>query len=291
MVGLESRKNRAAGVSLAFNVVSTVVKLVAAVLTGSVSLLSEAAHSFTDIFASSIALASVRAAAVPPDEEHPFGHGKIESLAGFGESILLFGVVVYVAIEAVQRLLTPQPIQELDLGIAVMVASAVGALLVSKYVGKVAHDSGSLALQSNAQHLMVDCVTSAGVLGGLFLVRVTGVTWSDSLLALGFSFWMSYGAWKLARRAFHDLIDIRLPDEEIEQIKNIIRSEPHVLDFHRLRTRRAGSVRNIDMHIVVPREWSLVEAHDCADRLEKRIAKDMEPANVVIHVDPFEPGR
>jgi cation diffusion facilitator family transporter len=276
---------------LAFNILSTLVKLVAAVLTGSVSLLSEAAHSFTDIFASAIALASVRAAAVPPDEEHPFGHGKIESLAGFGESILLFGVVVYVVIEAIQRLVTPQPIMELDLGIVVMVASAVGAFLVSRFVGRIASQTGSLALKSNAQHLMVDFVTSAGVLGGLVLAKATGATWADSVLALGFAVWMAWGAWKLSFQAFHDLIDIRLPDEEIHQVRTLIESEPQILGFHRLRTRRSGSMRFIDMHIVVPREWTVVEAHDLADRLEKRIALDLQPATVVIHVDPYDPQR
>lgn len=291
MADLSLQKNRAASASLAFNVVSTLVKLVAAVLTGSVSLLSEAAHSFTDVFASAIALASVRAAAVPPDEEHPFGHGKIESLAGFGESILLFGVVVYVVIEAIMRLVTPQPILELDLGIVVMVGSAVGAFLVSRFVGRIAAQTGSLALKSNAQHLMVDFVTSAGVLGGLLLAKATGATWADSVLALGFAVWMAWGAWKLSKQAFHDLIDIRLPDEEIAQVEALISSESEVLGFHRLRTRRSGSMRFIDMHIVVPREWTVVEAHDLADRLEKRIELDLQPATVVIHVDPFDPQR
>lgn len=291
MDAMEFEKRRAASVSLVFNVASTVVKLVAAVLTGSVSLLSEAAHSLTDVFASSIALASVKAAAAPPDEEHPFGHGKIESLAGFGESILLFGVVVYVVVEAIQRLITPQPIAQLDLGLAVMAASSVGALVVARYVGRIGYKTNSLALKSNAQHLMVDFVTSVGVLVGLFAVTLTGVTWSDSVVALGLAAWMSHGAYTLARQAFHDLIDVRLPDEEVSQIRQLVDSEPGMLGYHKLRTRRAGSLRYVDMHIVVPREWTVVEAHDLADRLEKRIEAELAPANVVIHVDPYDPQR
>lgn len=288
---IELNKRRAATLSLAFNLVSTIVKIVAAVLTGSVSLLSEATHSFTDVFASAIAYASVRAGAAPPDDEHPYGHGKIESLAGFAESILLFGVVVYVVIEAISRLVDPQPITQLDLGVAVMAASAIGAFLAAHFVGKIGNSTHSLALQSNAQHLMVDAVTSLGVLVGLGVVWATGVPWADSILALAFSVWMGYGAWKLAHRAIHDLIDVRLSDPEIAEVRTLIESEADVIGYHRLRTRRSGSVRYVDMHLVVPREWSLVEAHDLADRLEKLIAAKLAPANVVIHVDPYDPNR
>lgn len=287
----EPRKQRAAAISVGFNVISTLVKLAAAIVTGSVSLLSETVHSFTDVFASTIALASVRAAAVPPDEDHPFGHGKIESLAGFAESILLFGIVVYVAFEAIHRLFVPQPIQQLDIGIAVMIASSLGAIVVARYVARVAKSTHSLALKSNAQHLMVDFVTSVGVLAGLFVVRLTGLTWTDSIVALCFAMWMAYGAWKLSNQAFHDLIDVRLPEEDLATIHAILAQEPSVLGYHRLRTRRSGSLRYVDMHIVVPRDWNVVEAHDIADHLEKRISAELEPANVVIHVDPYDPKR
>lgn len=287
----ESRKRRAASLSLVFNLLSTIVKIVAAILTGSVSLLSEATHSFTDVFASTMAYGSVRAGSAPPDEEHPYGHGKIESLAGFAESILLFGVVVYVVFEAITRLIYPQPIARLDLGMAVMAVSAVGAFLASRYVGRIGREAHSLALESNSQHLMVDAVTSLGVLVGLFVVSTTGLPWADSIIALVFAVWMAYGAWKLAYRAFHDLIDVRLTDPEVAQVRAILDADPSVLGYHRLRTRRAGSVRYVDLHLVAPREWSLVQAHDLADRLEKQIAANLAPANVVIHVDPYDPDR
>lgn len=287
----ESRKRRAASLSLVFNLLSTIVKIVAAILTGSVSLLSEATHSFTDVFASTMAYGSVRAGSAPPDEEHPYGHGKIESLAGFAESILLFGVVVYVVFEAITRLVYPQPIARLDLGMAVMAVSAVGAFLASRYVGRIGREAHSLALESNSQHLMVDAVTSLGVLVGLFVVSTTGLPWADSIIALVFAVWMAYGAWKLAYRAFHDLIDVRLTDPEVAQVRAILDADPSVLGYHRLRTRRAGSVRYVDLHLVAPREWSLVQAHDLADRLEKQIAANLAPANVVIHVDPYDPDR
>lgn len=284
-------KQRAASISLAFNVVSTLVKIIAAVLTGSVGLLSEAIHSATDVFSSGIALASVNAAAAPPDEEHPFGHGKIESLAGFGESVMLFGIVAYVVFEAIARLIKPHKVESLDLGVAVMAASALGALVVGLYARNVARRTESLALLSNSQHLMVDFVTSLGVLGGLLLVRATGWIWADSAVALVFAIWMCLGAYKLSYLAFHELIDVRLPPGEIARIEKLVASEPIILNCHKLRTRRSGNIRHIDMHIVVPREMTLIDAHDAADRLEKLIERELAPANVVIHVDPYDPSR
>lgn len=284
-------KQRAAAFSLAFNILSTLVKLVAASLTGSVGLLSEAIHSATDVFSSGIALASVRAAAVPPDEEHPFGHGKIESLAGFGESVMLFGIVVYVVIEAVTRFFQPHPVQSLDFGLFVMAGSAIGAAIVGLYAHRVAKATRSLALLSNSQHLFVDFITSLGVLIGLTVVKLTGWTWADPVIAIVFAGWMGLGAWRLSHLAFHELIDVRLPEGEVSRIRAILADESTVLGYHRLRTRRSGNVRYVDMHIVVPREWDVVQAHDVADALEKKIARELAPANVVIHVDPFNPAK
>ncbi len=288
---VNSAKRRAAGVSLGFNIASTLVKFAVATVTGSVSLLSEAFHSATDILSSGIALASVRAAAAPPDEEHPFGHGKIESLAGFGESVLLLGIAVYVLVEAIARLLVTKPVDSLDLGIWVMAASAAGALLVGLYARRVARKTDSLALLSNSQHLFVDFVTSLGVLVGLAIVHVTKWQWADAVLAVGFAFWMGLGAWKLSHLAFHELIDVRLPEGELQRIHAVLASETDVLDVHRLRTRRSGNQRYVDMHIVVPRDWDVVQAHDVADRIEKTIARELAPANVVVHVDPFDPNK
>jgi cation diffusion facilitator family transporter len=281
-------KKRAAAVSLAYNVTLTLLKLAAAVLSGSVSLLSEATHSATDIVASGIAFLSVRAASAPPDEEHPYGHGKIESLAGFGESILLLMIVCYVAFESVQRLIKGSQVQNLDFGIAVMVFSAVTNFAVARYVKRIADRSGSLALQSNSQHLLMDCVTSAGVLVALLATRLTGWQAADPVFALGFAAWMAFGAWKLARQAFDQLIDRRLETDEIDRIKELVESHEGLLGYHRLRTRLSGDTRYVDMHIVVPNEWTLAQAHDAADGLEKSIADLLKPAVVFIHVDPYD---
>ena len=281
-------KNRAAALSLVYNITLTVIKLVAAVLSGSVSLLSEATHSATDVVASGIAFVSVRAAAVPPDDEHPYGHGKIESLAGFGESILLLMIVAYVGFESVQRLIRDTPIQNVDFGIWVMAFSVVTSFLVSRFVGSAGKLTGSLALESNSQHLMMDCVTSLGVLAALYVAKTTGWNKADPAFAIVLAVWMAYGAWKLARRAFDQLIDRRLDDKEIAKITRMIDAHPGVLGHHRLRTRLSGDTRYIDFHLVVPNEWSVTLAHDAADDLERQLEKEFAPAVVVIHVDPYD---
>jgi cation diffusion facilitator family transporter len=290
-IAQERAKRRASALSLAYNVLFTAAKLVAALLTGSMSLLSEALHSATDIVASALAYVGVRAASAPPDERHPYGHGKIETLAGFGESILLFLMVLYLIGEGIHRLLQGVVLESLELGLAVMSLSTLTSLLIGQYVLRVGRRTRSLALLSNGQHLMVDFWTSAGVLLALLLIRLTGWTPLDPLLAIGIALWLLRGAWRLATQAFHELIDQRLPDEEIAHIDRVIRSDARVISYHNLRTRRSGSMRYIDLHIVVPADWSLQQAHAVADELEKRLERELSPAQVVIHVDPYDPAK
>lgn len=270
---------------------STLLKFAGAVLTGSLGLLSEAIHSGTDIASSLLSLVGVRAADRPPDEDHPYGHGKIESLAGFGEATLLVVIAVYVVFEAVHRLISGSAVEQVPLGIAIMALSAVGALLMGFHVRKVAQEERSLALQGNAQHLFVDSVTSFAVLGSLLIVHFSHWTLADPIFAILLAMWMSWGAKSLFNTAFQELIDVALPADEVATVQRLVKETGGVVSYHRMRTRRVGSVRHIDLHIVVPREWDLVTAHDCADALEKRIAAALEPAHVVIHVDPFDSTR
>ncbi|MFI5384656.1 MAG: cation diffusion facilitator family transporter [Fimbriimonadales bacterium] len=287
----QAQKRRAAGASLGFNLLSTAFKLVAAVLTGSVALLSEAVHSMTDVVASTIAFVSVKAAALPPDEEHPYGHGKIESLAGFGESVLLLMIVVYIVVESVERLLRHAGVEQVNFGMAVMGASAVGSVVVGIYVTGVGRRTGSLALQSNGQHLRVDAVTSVGVLIALAVTAITGWKQADAVVAILLAGWIGFSAWMLAKLAFDQLIDRRLPDAEVTTIKGIVAKHDGILSCHRLRSRLSGVERFIEMHIVVPNQLTVVEAHELADDLEKQISDELAPAHVVIHVDPYDESK
>lgn len=281
-------KNVAAAVSLLFNLLQTVLKLSAAIVTGSVSLLSEAVHSSTDVVASALALVSVRAAALPPDEEHPYGHGKIESLTAFAEAIVLGAVVAFVMTESVLRLTSRNRVENVDLGLAVVAATSVGGLLVGLYVKSVGRKTGSMALLTNGQHLTIDFWSSVTVLAALVVVKTTGWHQADGVFALGMGGWMLFNAWRMGRAAFDQLIDHRLADADIDRIHEIIVDEGSVISHHRLRSRLSGNVKYIDFHIVVPADWSLVQAHELADTLEKRLASELAPAQVVIHVDPYD---
>jgi cation diffusion facilitator family transporter len=286
VTGLDSRKQRAAQWSLIYNVVATIAKAVGAALTGSVSLISEAAHGATDVVSSIVAYASVRASATPPDEEHPYGHGKIETLAGLGEAVLLLAIVIFIGVEAVQRLLHPSPVESLGWGIGIMAASAVTSFVAAAHVGRVGRETESVALQSNGQHLRIDAWTSVGVLIALAVVHFTGWSGADSVCAIIFAAWMGWEAWQLAHRAFHDLIDHRVTDAELARVRAVLDGTPGVIGHHALRTRHSGSMHYVDVHVVVPRHWTVVEAHDLADGIEKRIAEVLHPAEVVVHVDP-----
>lgn len=290
-VGEEKDKHIAAGLSLGYNVFLTAIKIVAAVLTGSVSLLSESVHSATDIVASAIALFSVRAAAVPPDEDHPYGHGKIESLASFVESLLLLGIVVYIIYESIHKLIDHVEVKNLHIGLWVMAFSAAGSFAIGKYVTRIGERSQSLALRSNGQHLMVDFWTSVGVLAALAITHATGWTWTDPVFALALAVWIAFGAWRMAHESIHELIDRTLPEEELTMLHDLICAEPEVISYHRLRARHSGRVHYVEVHIVVPHDWTLVQAHDLADRIEKRIKSNLYPATPVVHIDPFDPAK
>jgi len=283
---IEIRKERAASLSLVYNIAATAVKLVAAGLTGSIALFSEAAHSATDIVTSLMAWIGVRAAAAPPDEDHNYGHGKIESVVGFGEAVLLLVIVVYVAYEAALRLIKPVPVENIDFGLAVMAASAVSSFAVGRYVWAVGQSTESSALKSNGQHLLVDCWTSVAVLIGLALQKLTPFVQADSLVAVVFCGWLGYNAWKMLTVAFHELIDSRVADSEVQQVRDILDADPDILSYHALRTRHSGSLHYIEAHIVVPGEWTVSHAHAIADRLEDQIEAALAPATALIHVDP-----
>jgi len=288
---LDLKKRRAAAISLSYNSCLTVLKIVAAAITGSISLLSESVHSATDVVASLLAFLSVRAASIPPDEDHPYGHGKIEGLAGLGESAMLLLITIYIVSEAIGRLFGKASIHHVNTGIVVMALSAAANLVVGRVVLGVGTKTGSLALKSNGRHILIDFVTSLGVLLALLVTRATGWEKADAVFAILFAGWIAYGGFRTVREAIDQLIDRRLPEADIQTICDILSSEPGLISYHRLRSRMSGAVRYADVHVVVPNDWSVVQAHDLADRLEKKIAHSIRPAQVFIHVDPFDPTK
>lgn len=279
---------KAARLSLVFNVAQTTLKFIGAYFTGSVSLLSEALHSASDVFSSLISFFSIRAASAPPDEEHPYGHGKIDTLAGLSEAIMLFLFAIYTLITAIQHLLKKPDVVKVDLGLAIVLVCALAAIFVSRVNAKAAKETESFALQSNVQHLNVDIITTVGVLLALIVTKFTGWDLADPIFAIGLSIWLGYSSLKMVHQAFHEVIDRTIDPEELAKIKEVLANEPELISYHKLRTRHSGAWHYIDIHLVVPRHWSVVQGHELADRVEKKVEALLHPAVCTIHIDPAD---
>lgn len=280
------RKAVAALVSLVSNLLLTLAKVVAAILSGSISVLSEAVHSASDIVASLLAFASVRVSDRPADSEHPFGHGKVESFAGLAEALLLIGAAGYIVWEAVHRL-THKETFEVDIGLWVVGGTAVWNVFVGRYLSRVAKETDSEALEADAAHITADVVTSIGVFIGLGLVKVTSDPIYDPIVALLLTAWILWMAGTIAYNSFNLLIDTALPAKEVELIADIIRTHPRVLDWHQLRTRKSGSHRHADVHVLVDDNLSLVESHRIAEEIEDRVRSSLPNMSINVHMEPY----
>lgn len=284
-----NRSSIAALVSVVSNSLLVALKVAVGLASGSVSILSEAIHSANDLLASAVAFFSLRIAARPPDDDHPYGHGKAESISGAIEAGLIVLAAVWIIYEAVKRIIAGGEVEHLGLGTGIMAFSAVLNAFVSSYLFKVAREEDSLALETDAQHLATDVYTSIGVTIGLLLVWLTGWTIIDPIIAIVVALLILRIGWRLTRQAGTHLMDSSLPAADIARIEAILRADPRVLSFHDMRTRKSGAHRHVDMHIVIAAATTLIDAHHVADSLEQQIADLFPPAHVVIHVDPFDP--
>jgi cation diffusion facilitator family transporter len=281
-------KSRAAGLSIASNSALIAIKLAAGAITGSIAIITEAVHSLIDLVASVIAFISVRRADEPADREHPYGHEKVEPLAGTIEGILILvgaGIIVY---EATHRLVVGSEVESLGIGIAVMAFSVVANLVVSGIIERQARAHESLALEGDAAHLRTDAMTSAGVVVGLGLVEITGVVALDSVTALIVAVAIVAAGIRIIRRSSGVLVDEALPDAEMDRIEAAIASAraPEVAGYHKLRARRAGRRRYIDLHVQFRSGTSLERAHELAHEMRRAIEAELPAAEVLIHAEP-----
>jgi cation diffusion facilitator family transporter len=282
-------RTSAAGLSILSNTLLILLKVVAGILSGSVSIIAEAIHSGIDLVAASIAFISLRIAGRPADREHPFGHGKVENISGTIEAGLIFVAAAFILYEAITRIIERALIEYVSIGIAVMAVSVVVNILVSRHLLHIARETDSIALEADARHLTTDVYTSLGVLGGLIVVHITGLNILDPIIALGVALFILKTAYDVIRRAFPPLIDIRLPEDEEALIASCISEHfGELVGFHELRTRKAGSERFIELHLVMPKNASVEEAHKLCDHLEEDIKSKLPSASVTIHVEPCE---
>ncbi len=292
---LDHLKEKTARLSVISNSGLVLMKFVIGFSIGSVSIISEAIHSSMDLIAAVIAFFSVRKSAEPPDAHHEFGHGKFEDISGLIEALLIFVAAILIIREALLKLLGDsselfKP-ELLIFGIAVMGVSALVNWLVSQRLMKVAKQSESIALESDAWHLRTDVYTSLGVFSGLILIRLTGIAIFDPLFAIGVAVVIMKAAYDLTRRSFSDLIDHSIPPVDEDRIRAIIcEHSGDYAGFHDLRTRRSGPDIFIEFHLVMSGTATVLQSHDLSDHLESDLNTEFPRAVITIHTEPCTEG-
>jgi cation diffusion facilitator family transporter len=288
------KRSRAAAVSIVSNTSLIALKVVAGLVTGSVSILTEAIHSSVDLAASFIAFFSVRQAETPAGEQHRYGHEKFENVAAAAEGVLILigsGVIVFAAIRSL--VLGPE-LESLGFGIAVVAFATVVNLVVSTWLYRQARLSQSAALEGDAAHLRTDAFTSAGVLVGLALAQITGAHWLDPAIALVIAGAIVVTGTRIVARSWGVLVDEALPDAEQTAIREAIEAfaSRGVVGYHQLRTRRAGARRYVDLHVQFRSGTSLEDAHGTAHALQDEIERRLPGGtDVLIHLEPADKVR
>ncbi len=262
------------------------VKLWAYLVTDSVSILSTLVDSILDLAASVVNLLAVRQALVPADEDHRFGHGKAEALAGLFQSAFIIGSAIFLLLQALERLLKPEDVKSSVVGISVMVASILLTLCLVIFQRYVIRRTKSVAISADSLHYAGDLLVNASVIVALLLTANLGWIYADALFAIGIAGYITYNAWSIIRMAFADLMDEELPDEERQKILELALAHDGVLGVHDLRTRRSGQTVFIQMHIDLPATLNLQQAHKISEDVELSVLSLYPLAEAIIHQDP-----
>jgi len=281
-----------AGLSIVTSIFTIVVKFAAYALTGSVGLLSDALESFVNLAAALVALATLSYAHSGADEDHNFGHEKAEYFSSGIEGALIFVAAGAIIWSAVPRLIAPQPIEQVGLGLVLSVVAAGANLLCGWALLKGAREHRSITLEADAHHLLTDVWTTAGVIVGVGLVAITGWLLLDALIAIAVAMQILWTGFRLMRRSFDGLMDRAIPAAEREAIVTVL-EQVRALggDYHRLRTRAAGKVSFVDVHVLVPGTMSVHAGHDLVEKLESEIRAKVPHIEVLTHLEPVEDPR
>jgi len=280
-----NQKVKVARLSILSNTCLIIMKVVAGIMSGSVSILSEAIHSSMDLMAAVIAFFSVRVSDNPPDSRHPYGHGKVENMSGVIEAILIFIAAIWIIVEAVKKITEgSHELESIGIGSLVMLVSAVVNTIVSRKLYKVARETHSVALEADALHLKTDVYTSLGVSAGLGLILLTGIYWFDPIVAILVALLIIRESYSLLRRAFNPLLDEAWSENEVDELRKVLNELK--VPYHELRTRIAGNYRFLDLHLELPRDQSVESAHNYCDMIEEKLNSRFLNLNVTIHVEP-----
>ncbi len=276
----------AARASVAVAALLIATKLVAWTLTDSVGLLSTLIDSLLDIGASLVNLIAIRHALTPADEEHRFGHGKAEALAGLGQAAFVAGSAAFLLVQAGERLFRPRDLAYIDIGIAVMVFSIVVTLALVLFQKYVARRTSSVAIGADSLHYETDVLANAGVIVSLILVSQFGWIMADPLVAIAIVAYIFWGAWSIGIRSLHILMDRELPDADRDKIRAIAKSNPAVRGVHDLKTRSSGSHVFVQLHLELDGNLTLNEVHEISEDVMARIVVEYPNAEVIVHEDP-----
>jgi len=291
-----SPKITAAWLSVLTALCLAILKLFTGLFTGSLAVLTSAIDSLLDILMSGINLIAIGHAEQPADEQHPYGHGKFETLATLFQSVVIALSGAWIIYEAIQRMIVASPIKQTGVGIVVMSISTAVSYLISRHLRKVAKATDSSALEADSLHFSMDVYTNLALLAGLILITWFNLLWLDPVMSILVACYILFEAFRLMRHGMRDILDEQLPETVRKEIEELI--EDHKFDlfgYHNLRTRRAGSQKLIDFHLTVCKHLSVEEAHDITDYIEKKIGERIIGTDVTIHVEPCRqhdcPGR
>jgi cation diffusion facilitator family transporter len=286
---VSSSLKRFAWLSIAAALSTIALKTVAWWLTGSVGLLSDALESGVNLAGALMALAMLTVAAQPPDDNHAYGHGKAEYFSSGFEGFLILIAAIGIGVAAIERLLHPQPLEQVGVGLIVSVVASIINWGTARTLMRAGREHRSITLEADAQHLMTDVWTSAGVIVGVGAVALTGWLWLDPVLALLVAANIVWTGWQLIHRSAAGLMDAALPPEQHAAVIAVLeRYRAQGADYHALRTRQAGARSFVTVHILVPGEWTVQRGHDLLEQLEADVRTAVPYASVLTHLEPLE---
>jgi cation diffusion facilitator family transporter len=286
----EENLTRFAWLSIAAAVSTIALKASAYYVTGSVGLLSDAMESIINLVAAIVALWVLKVAAQPPDEEHAFGHGKVEYFSSGIEGALIFIAAVSIGYAAIERLINPQPLEQVGVGLIISLIATGINLFVARVLLRAGKKHHSIVLEADGRHLMTDVWTSVGVVAGVGLVTLTDWQRLDPIVAILVALNILWAGWNLINRSILGLMDTTVPKEIYDRIVKILDdfAARENITYHALRTRQSGAQKFIYFHVLVPGDWTVQRGHDLLEEIEAEIRREVKNAAIFTHLEPTE---
>ena len=284
---INTEKKLAAGLSITSNALIIILKFIAGVISGSISIISEAIHSFSDFLASVLTFFAVMRSSEPADKEHPFGHGKYEDMSGFIEGGLIIAAAFYIVYEALKKMFFGNGFEvDASLGIGVMLFAVIANILVSSYLFHVAKKSNSISLFADGEHLRTDVYSSLGVMLGLILIKITGINILDPIIAILVALFILKTGFSISKETLYNLLDGSLPSEDLTEIEEIINNYKTCLGFSSVKGRRSGPAKDIEITLLFPKDMTIEKCHSICDEIEDLIRNKLGSCTIIIHAEP-----